>query len=320
VRPVLRLLAVAVLAFALAAPSSVSAQPSVTARATLSAEQVALGDRFHLTVAVQHPSDVLVNVDPPVRSAVLHLAEVRPRVVTRGGASSMTQFEYVLAAFALGDAQMPPLRVSWLNAEGLTGEDLVAVPPFIVAAVSPSDETELRPLKPQLGVAGAPAAWQRPAAAGVAATIATVGALLLWLRIRQRGFQVASAPLEELAGPETEARRRLDELAVAAPLSRGDYDEYYGTIAVVVREYLHERFEFGAHALTTPELQQRMVSRGVERWQARLVVGLLDRCDSAVYAGRHPDPTSADHDLTVAFEIIELSRPEAVGAAVAGAR
>jgi hypothetical protein len=308
------------LGLVLAAPVRVSAQPTVTARATLSAAQVALGDRFHLTVAVQHPSDVLVNVDPPVRSAALHLAEVRPRVVTRGATSSTTQFEYVLAAFALGDAQLPPLRVSWLNADGVTGEDFVAIPRFAVAAVSPQSETALRPLKPQLGVAGAPAAWQRPATAGAALTALGIGALLLWLRLRRRGARVVMAPLEDIAGAETAARRRLDELAVSAPLLRGDYDEYYGTIAVVVREYLHERFEFGAHALTTPELQQRMVSRGVERWQARLVAGLLDRCDSAVYAGRHPDPTSADHDLTVAFEIIELSRPEAVGATVAGTR
>jgi hypothetical protein len=28
-----------------------------------------------------------------------------------------------------------------------------------------------------------------------------------------------------------------------------------------------------------------------------------------VYARAQPDPASADHDLTVAYEIIELSRP-----------
>jgi hypothetical protein len=76
-----------------------------------------------------------------------------------------------------------------------------------------------------------------------------------------------------------------------------------------VRSFLQEEFGLGARALTTPELQQRMVALGVERWQARLVSGLLDRCDGAVYAHRRPDPASADHDLTVAFEIIELSSP-----------
>ena len=63
---------------------------------------------------------------------------------------------------------------------------------------------------------------------------------------------------------------------------------------------------------TAAQLQTRMEGRGVERRQARLVAGLLDRCDAAVYAHRNPDPASADHDLTVAFEIVELSRPPAL--------
>jgi hypothetical protein len=109
---------------------------------------------------------------------------------------------------------------------------------------------------------------------------------------------------------EDTARRRLEAMAAERPLAGGDYDAYYGTISTVVRGYLESRFDFRATALTTPELERRMTRQGIERWQARLVGGLLDRCDAAVYAGRRPDPASADHDLTVAFEIIELSRPQ----------
>jgi hypothetical protein len=226
----------------------------------------------------------------------------------------------VLALFALGDTQLQPLRVTWLNAEGVTGEEFVPVPPLVVQSVSQPSDTELRPLKPQLAVAGAPPAWQHPAlAAGVLVVLAVVTGLA-YRRIRKRRATPELAPPpDEAATAEGVARRRLQELATVSPLARGDYDHYYGTISLVVREYLHERFTFGAHALTTPELQQRMVSRGVERWQARLVGGLLDRCDGAVYAGRHPDPASADHDLTVAFEIIELSRPEPAAATLGAA-
>jgi hypothetical protein len=185
-----------------------------------------------------------------------------------------------------------------------------------VIGVSQPTDTTLRPLKPQAEVAGAPPAWQRPAMIIGTAALLLVAGRVGFTRLRhRRQTAVVAPPLEEAATAEGLARRRLQELATTAPLSRGDYDHYYGTISLVVREYLHDRFAFGAHALTTPELQQRMVSGGVERWQARLVAGLLDRCDGAVYAGRHPDPASADHDLTVAFEIIELSRPVPVPAA-----
>ena len=88
-----------------------------------------------------------------------------------------------------------------------------------------------------------------------------------------------------------------------------DYESYYGGLALTVRTYLAARFGFNAHALTTRELERRMVSHGVDRWQARLVGGLLERCDDAVYVRRYPEVASADHDLTVAYEIVELSRP-----------
>ena len=77
----------------------------------------------------------------------------------------------------------------------------------------------------------------------------------------------------------------------------------------MVRTYLAARFWFNATALTTRELRERFDAAGIGRWQARLADGLLERCDAAVYARARPDPASADHDLTVAYEIVELSRP-----------
>jgi hypothetical protein len=218
-----------------------------------------------------------------------------------------TRFEYVLAAFALGDVTLPAQRVSWLNAAGETGSLQVAASPLPVRARSADDDTTLRPLKPQAEVSGAPLWWQRygPYALGVVAVCALLAYGAYRWRTRPRRTVVATpaiAPVDEAA------RARLDVLAAGNPLAHGDYDGYYGTIAEVVRDHLQTHFGFNARALTTAELQQRMVALGVERWQARLVSGLLDRCDGAVYARRRPDPSSADHDLTMAYEIVELSR------------
>ena len=90
---------------------------------------------------------------------------------------------------------------------------------------------------------------------------------------------------------------------------RERYRHFYGELSIAVRAYLAERFGFNATALTTAELSRRFEQVGVGRWQARLASGLLERCDAAVYARARPDPASADHDLTVAYEIVELSRP-----------
>jgi hypothetical protein len=53
-----------------------------------------------------------------------------------------------------------------------------------------------------------------------------------------------------------------------------------------------------------------MSRRGHDRWQARLVGGLLSQCDAVVYAHYRPAGGRADADLTAAYEIVEMSRPE----------
>ena len=110
-------------------------------------------------------------------------------------------------------------------------------------------------------------------------------------------------------GPEDRARAIL-EAAGAAFATNRDFVAYYGTIAVTVRNYLTERYGFHAFALTTVELRNEMNRRGIDRWQARLVDGLLTQCDSAVYARYMPALERADHDLTAAYEIVEMSRPQ----------
>lgn len=297
---------------ALLVPLNAAAQqPEIDARAELDQTDATLGDRVHVTVTVLHPDDVLVDVQPPQQSSTLRLIDTLAPTTQPGVAEgrSLTQFEFVVAAFSLGPQQLPPLQMTWLEESGNSGEAEVPVPPLTVQSTAAADDTVARPLKPQLLVEGAPLAWQVPAAiVGGVLLLGLLAALVVW-RSRRRTPAPAVTPVAP-ALAEDQARRLLEEMALANPLGARDYDTYYGTISFVIRGYLQERFGFRATALTTRELERRMTAEGVERWQARLVGGLLDRCDSAVYARRWPDPASADHDLTVAFEIIELSRPK----------
>jgi hypothetical protein len=291
-------------------------QPQIDARAELDRSDVTLGDRVRITVSVVHPDDILVTVEPPEQSSSVRITDLPPPTTQPGVAEgrSLTQFEFVVAAFRLGTQELPPMRVTWLEEDGTSGMTEVPVPPLNVQSTVAADDTAPRPLKPQLLVEGAPPAWQVPAAAAAGVVLLGALALLAIWGLRRRAPAPVATPVVPMLA-EDQARRLLEEMALANPLSARDYDTYYGTISIVIRGYLQARFGFRATALTTHELERRMTAEGVERWQARLVGGLLDRCDSAVYARRWPDPASADHDLTVAFEIIELSRPKPEAAA-----
>ena len=276
----------------------------------LEPRRATLGDRVRMTVTVTHTDAVLITAEPPAPREGLTIVDTIPvTTVVLADGRLRSEFGFTFAAFELGMMQPGPARILWLHEDGLSGATEIVPPPFEVVSAAVGNPTALRPLKPQAEYGDPPAAWLRPAIAGGAVAGAlTVAALVVWWR-RRRGAEPVAAPVVVTsAGPEADARRALEELASSGLLEDGDFGTFYGTIAVVMRRYLEARYIFPATALTTPELDARMGDAGIERWQSRLAEVLLDRCDAAVYAGYVPDPVAADHDLTVAFEIVELSR------------
>lgn len=299
----------AVLAILVAVPAATSAQEApegVSATVAFRESTATIGDRVALVVRVEHPESVVVTIPLPViPDAEVRSAGETTTTVTPEG-TQVTETTFLYQVFALGPVETGPVPVRWIQDDGTGGSFAAPGAQFTIVSVRPPGDEALRPLKPPLTIEGAPPAWLLPA--GVAlGVLALVGLVVLAVRrLRRRAPEEESLPLDV---PEQSARERLAAVQHAGLPDEEEFQRFYGTIAAVVREYLGDRFGFNATALTSSELEARMTSHGVDRWQARLVSGLLERCDLAVYARHYPDPASADHDLTVAFEIVELSRP-----------
>ncbi len=308
-RPRLLALVVTVVAALAAHGVALAQEAPIDVSVDLEPRRATLGDRVRMTVTVTHTDAVLITAEPPAPREGLTIVDTIPvRTMVLADGRLRSEFGFTFAAFELGVMQPGPARILWLHEDGRSGATEIVPPPFEVVSAAVGDPSALRPLKPQAEYGEPPAAWLRPAIVGGAAAGALiVAALVVWWR-RRRTPEPVAAPVVVAAGPEAEARRALEELASSGLLEDGDFGTFYGTIAVVMRRYLEARYIFPATALTTPELDERMGDAGIERWQSRLAEGLLDRCDATVYAGYVPDPVAADHDLTVAFEIVELAR------------
>lgn len=304
----------AVLVAALVLPAVAAAQTDdagvpegVTITAEFRETNATIGDRVNLVVRVEHPDSIVVTVPLPALpdAEVLNSGETTIASLPDGTQVSETTFRYQV--FALGPLEAGAIVVRWIDAEGTSGAfEVPGARVTVVPVRTPGDEA-LRPLQAQRTIEGAPPAWILPAVvAGVVVVVLPVLVLLV-RRLRRPAPAIPEpVPADEI---ERGARERLSALKGMRLDEEAAFQRYYGTISSVVRQYLGRRFEFNATALTSTELEARMTSYGIDRWQARLVAGLLDRCDRAVYARQYPDPASADHDLTVAFEIVELSRP-----------
>ncbi len=308
-------------AFVAFAPRAAAAQqppaPILGVEITMTRGDLSIGDRVAMTLRVRHRADVAVTA---TLEAPASIEFGKPAVSTLAlpDGAVQTTVTWTVQPFVIGRVRPTPFPVAWVTQDGRTGRFQVQPPEFEVIPTRAPGDTGLRGLKEPAAVPGGPSAWLRPSLTALAAATAlpvVVG--LVWLVARRLrallrrhygpAIEVAVAPVTA----ESSARESLDDLAGMTLIESPAFERYYGTIAVVVRRYLSERIGFNAHALTTDELELRMTANGVDRWQARLVGGLLERCDAAVYAHRFPDPASADHDLTVAYEIVELSRPGA---------
>lgn len=286
----------AALLIALAAVSGAGAEDGNSARASRRA--AAIGEQFTLTIEVLTAPDATVEIDPA--APAWRGVEV-VRLLSAGKRTEGDRVRHVLtltvAAFAPGEIAFEPV-VSVIASGSVTRLQLPAVALRVASSLAPDDPLELTPLPPPAAIGGAESPFLRPAIAlGVLALAVVLGGLVTAAVRSRRNRPLPFEPERAVPQPVLldEAEALIDRDPIAA----------YRKLGLLVRAALGERYRFPARALTTTELGRRMEAAGVDRWQARLVTGLLQECDAVVYAGYRPASERRHADLTMAREIVE---------------
>jgi hypothetical protein len=301
----------AALAFA---PAASAEDPVIIDMEVELPDRITVGDRITYILTLEGDRGVRFGLVQSSLPAVIDVVEPPVTTIrTIGGGRVRVTVTLILAAFVPGEIEVPPLTLRYFNPDQTEGQLLTEPTSLTVASVLPAEPAIPPPhdLKPQAVIGETEPGWIVPA---LAATVATLALVLLLIYIRMHALKrqpvFTPAPVvrtEEL--PEDRARGVLDTAGASFSLD-GNYVEYYSSIGITVRRYLTERYGFPAFALTTRELEAEMLRRGVDRWQVRVASGLLEQCDSVVYARYRPASERADADLTAAYEIVEMSRPE----------
>ncbi len=309
------LVAVAVTIFALSLGSAVAlaAPPSITDSHLDGPAVVTVGDRLTYTITLEADPGTKIALAPaglPAEVSLIDTPQTATRILDNGRVQLVMTFQ--VAPFVTGEIDLPALPLRYSAPDGTTG--IVDAPAEVinVQSVLPLNTTNIVPrdLKPQAEIGTAPVTWIWPAVGGLIAGVFLLILLAIWRRavLKRRAADVPP-PVPVVAGPEDAARVDLDT-AGADFGSEGDLVAYYSTIGVTVRRYLTQRYGFPAFALTTRELEAEMLRRGLDRWQVRVASGLLEQCDAVVYSRYRPAAERADADLTAAYEIVEIGRPE----------
>jgi len=258
-----------------------------------------VGEQFEISIEVEAAEGAVVEIDPTSPSwGGTEVVRIVSDVTTNGPGRSLHGIRIIVAAFQLGDLTVAPavLVTSGVDVHQRT---LPAVALKVQPTLAANAPLELSPLPPPSEVGGGESPWLRPAIwlGAIAGFIFVSLALYSAARWVGRHLPKRIEPPGDVP--------MLPDLGSAEALLAADPVRAYRTLGTVVRGELARRYGFPAVALTTNELQRRMEAEGVERWEARLVSGLLHECDAVIYAGYRPAPERRLADLTTAREIVE---------------
>jgi hypothetical protein len=314
-----------ILAFAIL-EAAVEADPGVEGVEVRAADRVTVGDRFHYVVTLSAENGTKIALAPGALPAEFQqIGQPKTSSKSNGSGQSQVTLDIQMAAFSPGELQIPPLALDFEEPDGTRGSIQIPAARILVSSVLPTDGSQITPrdLKPQLEIgSGNATSTYLAAITALLLALSVIVALIVRSMRRKPVLEPVVAETEEME-PEDRARAILEAAGAAFERDR-DFVTYYSTIAVTLRNYLTARYGFHAFALTTVELRSEMNRRGIDRWQSRLIDGLLTQCDAAVYARYVPALERAGLDLNAAFEIIEMSRPkpesEAAEAETAAAR
>ncbi len=285
-------------------PATLQAQaPRV--RTELDTALVSVGDRMSFTVRVEHdPAASVVWPDSLNLGPVEVLdAEILP-AVSEGG-STVTSARFTLAAFELGDLEIPSLD---LRVEAPDGSaTTVSTDPYMVMvqSVGLDEGGDIRAIRGPLGIPLS-VIYVLP----WVLLVLVLGALGYWLWKRRK--PVEASPRRSVVMPRfphEDAHEALGRLEASGLLQRGEIKEYHILASEIVRTYVEGRFGVYALELATWEVIEALRSEGLAGDAVQTFVGFADRCDLVKFAKFRPGPEACRDLIQNARAFVDQTQP-----------
>ncbi len=288
------------------APAAAQELPAPpTLRVAVDTTTTTVGGRIHLTVTVEHASSATVEWPDSLDLAPFEVLEavVDPTTVADGRAT--TTAALTLAAFELGELEIPSFTVEVASPDGVS--ELVT-DPFGIAVVSVGlDEgADIRDIRGPLSL---PRGWLALALGALALALAAAAGW--WLARRARRRPTHEEPVAE--GPPRPAHEKAYEqllrLESSGLLGQGRVKEYYIEVSDIVRRYLEGRYTIRAPEMTSSEVLERIDAAGLGadlRWRFG---SFFDECDLVKFAKHRPDAAACDAIVPAARALVDATRP-----------
>jgi hypothetical protein len=260
---------------------------------------------MQFTVRVEHdPGATVVWPDSLSLGSVEVLGAELLDPVSEGG-RSVTSARFALAAFELGDLEIPSfdVRVEALDGSSTTlSTDAYLI---TVQSVGIDEGGDIRAIRGPLGIPLS-LIYVLPWIL-VLALIAGLG-YWLWVKRRPAG-EIPRRAVAIPRFPHEDAYEALDLLEASDLLERGEIKEYHILASEIIRTYVEGRFGVYALELTTGEVVDGLNGFGVPGDDVQAFMGFAGRCDLVKFAKLWPVPDACRDTLSAARAFVDQTRP-----------
>ena len=266
---------------------------------------VSVGDRMAFTVRVEHdPAAIMVWPDSlDLGSLEVLGAEFLP--TDNEGGRSITGARFSLAAFELGDIEIPSFDIRVETPDG--SSTTLSTDPYVITvqSVGLDEGGDIRAIRGPLGIPLSVIyvlAW--------ILLLALLGGVAYWLWVKRR--PVEASPRRSVViprFPHEDAYEALARLEASDLLERGKIKEYHILASEIIRTYVEGRFGVYALEMTTGEVVEGLRGADLPEDDFQAFEVFASRCDLVKFAKLRPALDACRDILEAARAFVDQTQP-----------
>ncbi len=286
-------------------PSTGASQEGPLLSASLEApDTLRLGDRISLTISIDHDTNDQVVWPDTLDLGVFELLHNSASESLTGEGRRISNGELVLAAFELGELEIPAIPVRVLRADGT--EETVSTNPIdlVIESAGLDESGDIRTIKPPLGIARnwwLLAPWVLLAAALIAAAVWS------YLRMRNRR-ETAPKPKVPPTPAHVIALEALDRLERSDLLTKGETKQFHIEVSEIARVYIEGRWGIDAIDMTTYDVLIELGKVDLPQVDLERLRDLLNRSDLVKFAKFRPTAERSAELIGLTREVVDSTR------------
>ena len=266
---------------------------------------VSLGDRMALTVRVDHDAAAIVVWPDSLALGSVEVLGAELAPPASEGERSITSASFTLAAFELGDLEIPSFDIQVEMPDGSSNTLSTDRYVITVQSVGLDEGGDIRAIRGPLGLP-----------LSVIYVLPWILLLVLlsvlghWLWVKRK--RPEASPRRSVViprFPHLEAYEALDRLEASGLLERREIKEYHILASEIIRTYVEGRFGVYALEMTTGEVVEGLRSSDLPEDAVEAFGRFASRCDLVKFAKLRPEPVPCQEILGAARAFVDQTKP-----------